>query len=107
MKIETKYNKGDKVRIKADKLIKTTCPFCDGQGFKMIGETQLYCQNCDGEGVLVSRTTEPPEWVVGVIEGFNYEVRTDETYEAYFISPESDDYAGFGTYDLEHIQPLE
>ena len=32
MKIETRYKVGDRVMVKADPILSTTCPFCNGQG---------------------------------------------------------------------------
>lgn len=38
MDIKAKYKIGDIVKVRADKKIITTCPFCEGKGFKMIDD---------------------------------------------------------------------
>lgn len=126
MKIETKYKVGDRVMVKADPILTTTCPFCNGQGKLDVNGTVLYCQNCD-DGVLKSRMMEGRQFVPGVIIGMSLDVRRmgadedgfeDEDYtsieenscygicEEYFVEVDSDKYWGDGTYHVRKIKPL-
>lgn len=119
MEIKTKFNVGDKVKVLADPIIKTTCPFCKGQKFIMIGDTKLYCQNCD-DGVLKSRMNHR-QLVDGVITGIKLDVKdiTSEDDEWWYNGEEgqlgvreeycvevADNYWGNGTYESSEIQEI-
>lgn len=118
MEIKTKFSVGDKVKVMADPIIKTTCSFCNGKGFLMVEDTKLYCQNCE-DGVLKSRMTNHRQLVEGVITQIqldikNVESEDDEWYynaeegqlgikEDYCVDVDNE-YWGDGTYDVSKIQ---
>lgn len=126
MKIETKYNVGDRVMVKADPIMTTTCPFCNGKGKLEINGTTLYCQNCE-DGVLKSRITSGRQFVPGVIIGIHIDVDhmggdedgfEDEDFtpiegnncygvcEEYHVEVDESKYWGDGTYHVRKIQPV-
>ena len=125
MKIDTKYNVGDKVMVQADPIMTTTCPFCKGKGKLEVNGTELYCQNCD-DGILKSRMMEGRQFVPGVITGIHLEVSRmgadedgfededctpiDENScygicEEYYVEVDSEKYWGDGTYHVRKIKP--
>lgn len=121
MDIKTKFSVGDKVRVLADPIIKTTCPFCKGKkSVKIDGET-LYCQNCD-DGVLINRMSNQRQLVEGVVTGIKLDVKTidsedDEWWyegsegelgvrEEYCVSV-SEGYWSDGTYEAKKVMPME
>lgn len=125
MKIKTKYSIGDTVLVKADPIIKETCPFCDGAGYKTIlrngVETSLYCQNCD-HGTITTRQFNNTQWVKGIVKGIRIDTKMvdcedDEWWyqdfsegdigirEEYLVDvPE--EYYGNGTYELHKIKDV-
>lgn len=68
MDIKTKYNLGDRVLVSADLILRQTCPFCEGKGFRTLQGTdfKFYCQNCK-DGQLVTRTSNNRQLVEGII----------------------------------------
>lgn len=78
MKIKTKYSIGDTVLVKADPIIKETCPFCGGAGYRTISrngvETSLYCQNCD-HGTITTRQFNNTQWVKGIVKGIKFDTK--------------------------------
>lgn len=68
MDIKTRYNIGDRVRVKADKLVTIPCPFCQGQFKRNVNGLTLYCQNCN-EGQLTSVAKNSLRTVDGKITG--------------------------------------
>lgn len=121
MKIQTKYSIGDKVMVKADKMIIKTCPFCDGVGYRMVEQEKLYCQNCD-DGLLKTRSSES-EFVEGAVKKImvsverNIDIEEDEFDEyvdidadrkalvEYYINlDDEDNYWGYGTYNQNRIK---
>lgn len=126
MKIDTRYSVGDRVLVKADPILKTTCPFCDGMSKRDVNDTILFCQNCD-DGVLKSRMMEGRQYVPGVITGIHIDVRQmgadedgfeDEDYtpiegnscyglsEEYYVEVDREAYWGDGTYHVRKIKPF-
>lgn len=123
MKIQTKYSIGDKVMVKADKMIIKTCPFCDGFGYRIVGQESLYCQNCD-DGLLKTRSSES-EYVEGTVKKMmvsvekNSDIEEDEYDEyvtvdedrkaliEYYINlDDEDNYWGYGTYNQNRIKSI-
>lgn len=88
MNIKTKYNVGDKVLVKADKMIKKICPFCNGEGEKNIDGTTIYCQNCN-EGYIYTRSNDSC-YVPATIQSINANIQKIETWE------DNDDYVSTG-----------
>lgn len=68
MDIKTKYSLGDRVLVPADLILRQTCPFCEGKGFRTLQGTdfKFYCQNCK-DGQLVTRTSDNRQLVEGII----------------------------------------
>lgn len=97
MILESKYDIGEKILVKADKKIKKKCPFCNGKGFKIVEGKQLYCLNCD-DGILEARDSKVNEIVEGTIRQITYSVSND-------IDAEFDDVEGYTKIegDVTHI----
>lgn len=74
MKIRTKYHIGDKVKVLADPVIETTCPFCKGKYSIEVEGKIFHCQNCYG-GELRDRVYERRQLVEGVITAIKLEVK--------------------------------
>lgn len=122
MNIQTKYSVGDKVRVKADPIIQTTCPFCGGAGKAEVSGTTLFCQNCNGAGVFTSRLSNQRQLVEGTVksihltvEQWNRNLEDDDDaeqvgscgiFEEYVVDV-PDEYWGNGTYSVNKIYPLE
>ena len=121
MNIKTKYRIGDKVKVYADKMLFSECPFCNGMGYRIIqtegsDDGKRYCQNCDGEGQYKTRLDDN-ELVEGVITGMHIDVMTEEEDEFddasfvedglavaidyYVNTPET--HWGYGTYKEKQI----
>lgn len=121
MDIKTKFSVGDKVRVLADPIIKTTCPFCKGKKSVEIDGETLYCQNCD-DGVFINRMSNQRQLVEGVVTGIKLDVKTidsedDEWWyegsegelgvrEEYCVSV-SEGYWSDGTYEAKEVMPME
>lgn len=70
MIIETKYNRGDKVKYTGKKLVDKTyvCGFCNGTGTALDWQGCLVeCPECEGTGGFTKEEYEPVERM-GVIE---------------------------------------
>lgn len=119
MKIETKYNVGEKVKVYVDEKVICDCPFCNGEGYKIINDDKLYCQNCDNGKMSFRRNNRI--LAEGTITGFRYTVNTNgvdeyddiedyakvdgnETHEIeYFVEVDENKYYGNGTYNENKI----
>lgn len=109
-KIRHKYYVGDKVIVPADKMIITTCPFCDGEGSRMVNNELCYCQNCE-EGEIKVRSSEVV-YVNATVKGMHISVSTEDEYNEstyknddgtfvtveYYVNGTPDDVWSYGTY---------
>lgn len=123
MKIETKFSIGDKVKVNADPIMNTTCPFCQGRGKLEVNGTILYCQNCD-DGVLKSRMMDHRQLTEGTITGIHLNVERlggdtdgfeDDEFiplsenslfgicEEYYVEVDNSKFWGDGTYHVSKI----
>lgn len=126
MDIKAKYKIGDIVKVRADKKIITTCPFCEGKGFKMIDDfdnegnpskKKRYCQNCEGNGQYETRSNKI-EVIEGVVKGMHIDIikkEEDEFEEAaytdenmaimidYYVNTPDETHYGYGTYREKQI----
>lgn len=126
MNIKAKYQIGDTVKVRADKKIITSCPFCEGKGYRLIDDVdedgnaikdKRYCQNCDGDGIYEARSNQI-EVIEGIIKGMHIDVtkkEDDEFEEAayidgdmaimidYYVDTPDDTYYGYGTYREKQI----
>lgn len=121
MEIKTKFSVGDKVKVVANPVTKTTCPFCKGKQSMEIDGTTIYCQNCDN-GTISVRTSEKV-LVDGVItkimlEVENIDCEDDEWWyggkegelgirEDYGVDVNEEKYYGKGTYNSSEVRPSE
>lgn len=115
-KIRHKYYVGDKVIIPADKMIITTCPFCEGEGSRMVNNELCYCQNCE-DGKIKIRSSEIVH-VEGVVKGMHISVSTEDEYDEasyknddgtfvtveYYVGDTPDDVWDYGTYREQSIK---
>ncbi len=126
MELKTKYSIGDTVMVAVNRIHKITCPFCNGVGYKEVGpdddKSKYYCQNCEGDGNIASRSDKfvaAPGKIIGMFyritndiseyddeddyakieDGYGHEIE-------YYIKVDDDKYWGGGTYNESKIRPL-
>ena len=122
MKIVTKFNIGDKVAVPATQRKKMSCVFCNGEGFRVVDDSKIYCENCQGTGELYSMS-EKIVITPGIITGMTIDAHDDKSIGSsedsgyhrigniylsleYEVKTLRDDVVSFGTYQESQLKKL-